>query len=60
MGNLLIILAVLFVALFVVVTLTEKYAKPMEAEQQTKLSRIAMVLMAVLLLAGSMRQCVGI
>lgn len=59
MGNLLIILGVLFVALIVVVKVTERYAKPMEAEQQSKLSRIAMILMALLLLAGLMRQCTG-
>ena len=55
MGNLLLILAVLFAVLIVVVKLTEKYAKPVEGEQDSKLSRIIMV-MIMLLLIGQLIQ----
>lgn len=51
MTNLLIILSVLFASLFLVVKLTEKHGKPLTDEQSHKYSRIAMILMAVLLIA---------
>lgn len=50
MVNLVIILSVLFATLFVVVKVTEKQAKPLSDEQSQKLSRIAMILIAVLLI----------
>ena len=59
MSNLLIILLVLFVSLAVVVTLTEKFGKPLEPEQQSKLSRTAMILISVLLVLGAFRACSG-
>lgn len=51
MENLLLILLCLFAALAVVVFVAEKYAKPMEPEQQAKLSRIFIILVFVLLTA---------
>ncbi len=51
MGNLLTILLILFVVLAVVVTLTEKYASPLDGEQQSKLSRIIIILIFVMLVA---------
>lgn len=55
MSNLLIILVVLFAALIVVVGLAERFGKPMDNEQQNKLGRIAMILLAVLLIAQLIR-----
>jgi hypothetical protein len=52
MGNLLLILLVLFVALIVVVKFTEKNAKPLTSEQQAKMSKIFMVLIFVMLVAA--------
>ncbi|WP_299732705.1 hypothetical protein [uncultured Endozoicomonas sp.] len=51
------ILVILFISLFVVVKLTEKHGKPMTAEQQSKLSRIAMVLIFVMIVAGLIKSC---
>ena len=56
MSNLLLILVVLFATLFVVVKLAERIGKPMAEGQQHKLSRIAMVLIAVLLVVQLLRQ----
>ena len=44
MGTLLLILLVLFVALALVVKMTEKHGKPMEPGQWAKLSKILMAL----------------
>ena len=49
--NLISILVLLFITLFIVVKLTERHGKPLTAEQQGKLSKIAMVLIAVMLIA---------
>ncbi|NQY33677.1 MAG: hypothetical protein HRT37_01650 [Alteromonadaceae bacterium] len=49
---LLIILAVLFVGVGLMVVFGERYAKPMEPEQQAKFSRIAIILVFVLLVAA--------
>ena len=51
MGNLLTILLILFVVLAVIVMLTERYAKPIDAEQQSKLSRVIIILIFVMLSA---------
>ena len=51
MGNMLTILLILFVVLAVVTKLTEKYASPIDAEQQSKLSRIIVILIFVMLTA---------
>ena len=50
--NLLMILLALFASLYVVVKLAERYGKPMDHEQQAKFSRITMILLGVLLIAG--------
>ena len=50
--NLISILVLLFIALFVVVKLTERHGKPLTHEQQGKLSKIAMVLIFVMLMAA--------
>lgn len=60
MSNLLIILLVLFSCLAVVVMLTERFGKPLEPDQQSKLSHTAMILIALLLLLGLFRSCSGI
>ncbi len=52
MGALFSILACLFVALFVVVKLTEKHGKPLEADQQQRYSKIIMVLVGVMIVAA--------
>ncbi|MFA7553396.1 MAG: hypothetical protein WCY88_04025 [Spongiibacteraceae bacterium] len=59
MENLLLILVILFVVLAIVVKLVERFAKPMDLEQQSKLSRIAMILIALLLLGGLFRAWMG-
>lgn len=56
MANLLLILGALFVTLFVVVKLAEKFAKPMPGEQMAKLSRLAMILIMVLLVGSLLQQ----
>lgn len=50
MGNLLFILICLFAALWLVIVVAERYAKPLEQEQQAKLSRILIILIFLLLL----------
>ena len=55
MGNLLIIVGVLIIALFIVVKLTEKYARPVDQQQQAKMSRLAMVLMLLVLVMALIR-----
>lgn len=55
MGNLLIIVGVLFIALFIVVKLTERYAKPVDQQQQAKMSRLAMVLMLLVMVMALIR-----
>lgn len=54
MLNLLTILLVLFAVLFIVVKVTEKYARPMSAEQQSKIWPI----IAVLIVAGLILQLI--
>ncbi|WP_101760594.1 hypothetical protein [Oceanicoccus sp. KOV_DT_Chl] len=60
MSNLLLVLLVLFISLAIVVKLTERFGKPMEPEQQSQLSRVAMILIALLLLVGLFRSCSGV
>ncbi len=59
MGNLLLVLGVLFVVLIIVVKLTEKFGKPIDEQQQSKMSRIAMILMMLLLVFGLIRHYSG-
>lgn len=56
MTNLIIILVVLFVTLAIVVTVAEKYAKPVDEKQQSKLSFITLLLMGGLLIAALFQQ----
>ena len=53
--NLISILVVLFITLFVVVKVTERHSKPLTAEQQGKLAKIAMVLIFIMLIAALIR-----
>ena len=59
MGNLLIILGILFVTLVIVVKLTERFAKPVDPQQQAKMSRIAVVLIMLVLVLGIIRHYTG-
>jgi preprotein translocase subunit SecG len=58
MTNLLIILVVLFAVLALVVKLTEKHAKPIDSKEQNKLSRIAMVLIAMLIIGRLIQEII--
>lgn len=59
MGNLLLILLILFVTLAVVVTLAERYAKPVEEKDQAKFSKILLVLIGLMFIAAIFQQFVG-
>ena len=54
--HLIMILLVLFISLFVVVQLAEKYGKPLSREKQAKYSRITIVLMVVLLVGQLIKE----
>ena len=56
MANLLLILGVLFASLFVIVKLLDGRAKPLAPEQQARLSRWLMVLVAISLALALFRQ----
>ncbi len=51
MANLFIILLLLFAALAVVVMLTERYGKRLEPEEQSRMWRILVVLIGIMLIA---------
>ncbi|MDO7086348.1 hypothetical protein WNY51_07975 [Pseudocolwellia sp. AS88] len=55
---LLIILAVIFAAVALMVVLGERFGKPMEQEQQAKLSKIAGIACFVLIIAVIIKQLV--
>jgi hypothetical protein len=57
--NLLIILGVLFACLVILVPLIEKTAKPIDQEKMGQYSKIMMALMAVLIIASSIKFFVG-
>ena len=59
MEALLIILVCLFAAVFVMVKVTEKHGKPLEPEQQSKLSGIFMVLLVVFLVVQAIQYFVN-
>ncbi len=59
MQNLLIILAVLFIALFVIIPLVQKFAKPISAEKTQKYGKAIMILMMIFAVAASIKYCVG-
>ena len=50
--TLIIILACVFIAVFLMVTLGEKFGKPMTDEQQGKFSKITRILVFVLIVAA--------
>lgn len=54
--NLITILLLLFTCLFIVVKLTERFGRSMDAEKQSKLSRIALILIAVMLVARLIKE----
>lgn len=53
--QLLVILALLFVSLWVLIAVGERLFKPLEPGQMARLSRIVMVLMGVLILVQVLR-----
>ena len=53
--NLITILVVLFITLYVVVKLAERYGKPMTNEQQQRYSKWIVILVAIMLLASVIR-----
>ena len=59
MTNLLIILGVLFAALFILLPILEKTAKPVEEQQMQKYSKIIMYLMMAMIVAGSVKMCMA-
>ena len=59
MATLLTILLVLFIALAVVVKLTEKYGQPMAPEQQSKLWRLLVILIFVSLIIRLIQYAMG-
>lgn len=59
MQTLFTILAVLFLALFVVVKLTERYSKPMDAEESNRYGKIIIVLLVILAMAQVIKFAMG-
>lgn len=59
METLLTILAVLFIALFVVIKLTERFSKPMDAEESSRYSKIIIILLVVLAVAQVIKFAMG-
>lgn len=57
MNNLLIILAVLFISLFVILPLVEKTAKPVDAEKMQKYHKVFGILLGVMVIASVVRYC---
>ncbi len=56
--NALIILGVLFLAVALMVTLLERFAKPMDEQKQAKYSKILPVLVFIMLIAMLIREFV--
>lgn len=59
MQTLFTILAVLFLALFVVVKLTERFGKPMEAEESSRYGKIIIILLVILAIAQVIKFSMG-
>lgn len=59
MGTLLTILLVLFVTLAIIVKVTEKYGKPLEPEQQARLSKAIVFLIVIGLIVQAVRMLLG-
>lgn len=57
MTNLLIVLALVFGALFLILPLIEKTAKPVTPEQMQKLQRVFPVLLLIFAIAASVKFC---
>lgn len=57
--NVLIILGILFAALIILLPLLEKTAKPVDEEKMSQYSKIMMGLMLALVVASSVKFCVG-
>lgn len=55
MTNLLLILILLFAALFLVITLTERFSKPLQAEESQRLSKIILFLVAAVMIASAIK-----
>jgi hypothetical protein len=55
MGNLLLILIILFVALLLVIKLTERFSKPLQAEESQRLSKIILFLIVLVMLASAIK-----
>ena len=56
--NLLIILGVLFLAIALMVTLLERFGKPMDEQQQSKYSKIIPILVFIMLITALIKQLV--
>jgi hypothetical protein len=56
--ELIIILGVLFLAVALMVTLLERYGKPMDEQQQSKYSKIIPILVFIMLAAALIKQLV--
>ena len=59
MSNLIIILVVLFGALFLILPLVEKTAKPVTPEQTQKFQKVFLALLALSAVAASVKFCAG-
>lgn len=59
MNNLLLVLGILFVALFLLLPLLEKFSKPVDEKQSGKYSQIILVLMGLLILLSALRYFFG-
>lgn len=59
MGNLLLVLAILFAALFVIIPLIEKTAKPVDEANLQKYHKVFGVLMLIMVIAVSAKFFLG-
>ena len=57
MTNLLIVLGVVFGALFIILPLVEKTAKPVTPEQMQKYQKVLLALLAISAVAASVKFC---
>ncbi|CAA0081782.1 Uncharacterised protein [BD1-7 clade bacterium] len=60
MENLLIVLGVLFAALFIIVPLVERFGKPVDNEKAQKYTKIMGLLLGIMMLALVIRSCTGV
>lgn len=59
MNNLLLVLGILFAALFLLLPVLEKFSKPVEEQQASKYGQIIMGLMALLIILSAIRYFIG-